>query len=75
MIKREIRNNNTNMISSWTEYLLKGAKVCNSKSEAESLESLLAENGVLFINEELNNEEISENNKAKNNKIKLNLGI
>ena len=77
LIKGKIGNNNVNMISSWPEYLLKGAKVCNNISEAETLTSLLAENGVLSIDGELNNEEISENNKTKNKnkKIKLNLGI
>ena len=70
LIKGEIGKNKIDMISSWPEYLVKGAKVCQNIIEAEDLTSLLAQNGVLSLDGELNNEGILEGKK-----IKLNIGI
>ncbi len=65
LIIGKIGKDKTNAISSWSEYLLEGAKVCSTIAEAESLTSLLVDKGYLSLEGELKN----------NKKIKLNLGI
>lgn len=67
----------TELISSWTDYFFKGAKICKSITEIENLTDLLADNGALSLEGELNNEEIlneSEMEKYGKQKIKLKLG-
>ena len=49
---------------------MKGAKICKNITEAENLTSLLAQNGILSLDGELNNEGILEGKK-----FKLNIGI
>ena len=63
-------------ITSWSDYFIKGAKVCKTIAEAEQLASVLVKNGVLSLNGELNTEQIFEKDKGNNGqKIKLNLNI
>ena len=57
LISRKFQNEE-DLISSWTDYFIKGAKVYKDITEAEKLTSILVENGVLSLDGELNNEEI-----------------
>ena len=73
-----IGKNESDAITTWTEYLVKGAQICKNLTEAENLTCILVENGVLSLDGELNNEEIFEKGKFEklgNEKLKLNLGI
>ena len=80
LIRGELQNNNNlGIISTWSDYLIKGAKICNDIAEAENLTSLLVQNGILSLDGELNGDKVlgeKENVECPSkNKFKLNLGI
>ena len=64
------------IISSWTDYFLKGAKLCSSITQAEDLTNFLIQNDIISLDGELNGEEIfGKREEVLNNKIKLKVFI
>ena len=55
--RRKNSKNKMDMILSYPEYLIKGVKIINIIQD-KNLSSLLAQNGILTLDEELNNERI-----------------
>ena len=72
--------NDSNLIFSWSDYFIKGIKICSNISEAESLSELLVQNGIISMNGELKEDNFLETRELKKieNKIfpiKLNLNL
>ena len=62
----------------WTDYFMKGIKICSTIDEAQTLSESLIENGIISIDGELNKEkflEIKDLNKIKIRKFPLKLNV
>ena len=58
------------VILTWTDYFIKGIKICSTIDEAQTLSESLIENGIISIDGELNKEKILEIKDLKQIKIK-----
>ena len=80
LISGKLKNKNNDVILSWTDYFIKGIKVCSNVTEAETLSKLLIDNEIISIDGELNKKNILElkdlnNIKIKNFPVKLKLDL
>ena len=62
--------NNSLAILTWSDYFIKGIKICSDVSEAETLSQALIENNIISIDGELNKKNILELNELRQIKIK-----
>ena len=58
LIKDKSNFKNSDAILTWTDYFIKGTKICSNISEAETLSQALVENNIILIDGQLNKKKI-----------------
>lgn len=70
LISGNFKNKNNEIIITWTDYFIKGIKICSKVTEAESLSKLLIDNEIISIDGELNKKNILDLRNLNQIKIK-----
>ena len=70
LILGKSEKNNCEVIVTWSDYFIKGIKICNNISEAEALSEVLIQNEIISINGELNKDKILDRKDLRQIKIR-----